>query len=469
MVGIKSCGVYVPLWRLDLGSTGRGWKGERAIANYDEDSLTMGVAAGRNCLRDIDRNTVDGLFFASSTFPYREKQTAVIASLALDLREDILTADFANSLRAGTAALRAAVDAVKAGTAKQILVIAADMRIPMPGSDFERELGDGAAAFLISGTGAKVAIEDSSSVADDIFDVWRTDEDKYVRSWEERFNMDEGYFRILPRAVSSLMEKNKLASQDLAKVVFNGPNGRRHQEMGKKLGFAPEQVQAAPFGSVGDTGAALSLMTLVGALDEAKLGSKVLLANYGNGADAFLLEVKEEIKNSPILQDYVASKMVLTDYIKYLSWRELVEMVTGRRRPPTPVPSATCLRRETAENYRLHGVKCKVCGMVQFPPQRVCYNCHAKDQFESYAFSDKKVKLNTYTEDYAAPNPDPPMVLAVIDFEGGGRMWAYLVEKGDKEIEIDMPLELTFRKVFTNEGIHNYYWKCTPVRLAKEG
>jgi len=469
MVGIKSCGVYVPFWRLDLGGARKGWRGEKAIANYDEDSLTMGVAAGRDCLRDIDRNTVDGLFFASSTFPYREKQTAVTASIALDLREDILTADFANSLRAGTTALRAAVDAIKAGTAQQIMVIASDMRIPMPGSDFERELGDGAAAFLISGTDAKVAIGESFSVADDIFDIWRSDEDKYLRSWEERFNMDAGYFRVLPRAVSSLMEKNKLACQDFGKVVFNAPNARRHQEMGKRLGFAPEQVQAPPFGSVGDTGAALSLMMLAAALDGAKPGSRVLLANYGNGADAFLLEVSEEVKNSPTLEDYIGSKMVLTDYIRYLNWRGLVEMVTGRRRPPTPSPSATCLWRETAENLRLHGVKCKACGMVQFPPQRVCYNCKTKDQMESYALSDKKAKLNTYTEDYATPNPDPPLVLAVIDFEGGGRMWAYLVEKGDTEIEFNMPLELTFRKVFTSEGIHNYYWKCTPVRFAKEG
>ena len=84
MVGIKSYGVHVPLWRLDLQSVQGGWQGERAIANFDEDSLTMGVAAGVNCLRHIDRNTVDGLFFASSTFPYREKQASVtVATVAV--------------------------------------------------------------------------------------------------------------------------------------------------------------------------------------------------------------------------------------------------------------------------------------------------------------------------------------------------------------------------------------------------
>jgi len=134
MVGIRSWGIYVPLWRLDLGCVRKGLKGERAVANFDEDSMTMGVAAAVNCLKQIDRGSVDGLFFASTTFPYKEKQASVIAATALDLSvNNLLTADFGNSLRAGTTALRAAFSAVEAGTAKQILVIASDMRIPMPG------------------------------------------------------------------------------------------------------------------------------------------------------------------------------------------------------------------------------------------------------------------------------------------------------------------------------------------------
>ncbi|MFC2065814.1 OB-fold domain-containing protein [Chloroflexota bacterium] len=469
MIGIKSYSVYVPLWRLDLGCVREGWRGERAIANFDEDSLTMGVAAGINCLQHIERKEIDGLFFASSTFPYKEKQNAVTAATALDLREDILTADFANSLRAGTTALKAAVDAVKAGSAKQIMVIAADMRLPTPGSDFEREFGDGAAAFLVSGTGAKVAIEDSSSVIDEIFDIWRNDEDKFVRSWEERFNVEEGYFRVLPKAISALLEKKNLTAKDFSKAVFNGPNARRHQEMGRKLGFAAEQLQAPMFGSVGDTGAASSLMMLAVSLEKAKAGDKLLLANYGNGADAFLLEVVKEIDANSTLQEYVDSKMVLKDYKRYLHWRGLLEMTTGRRRPPTPSPSVTCLWRETAQNIRLYGVKCKICGMVQYPPQRVCYNCHTKDEFEDYRLSDKRAILFTYTEDYATPNPDPPLALAVVDFEGGGRMWAYMVDRGEKEVQLGMPVEMTFRKLFTTEGIHNYYWKCMPVRFSEEG
>jgi len=231
------------------------------------------------------------------------------------------------------------------------------------------------------------------------------------------------------------------------------------------LGFDAAQVQDPMFGSLGDTGAAFSLMMLAGALEKAEPGDRMLLASYGNGANAFLLEGVKKCEENQSLKDYIEAKRVVKDYKAYLRWRELVEMTTGRRRPPTPTPSASAIWRERRQIIRLHGVKCRQCGTVQYPPQRVCVNCHAKDNFKSYRFSDKKAKLFTYTADYTTPTPNPPEVLAVINFEGGGRMWVYMTDSDESEIEIGMPLEMTFRRLFTMEGIHNYFWKCTPVRF----
>jgi len=464
MIGITSYGVYIPLWRLDLAAIGGG-RGERAIANFDEDSLTMGVAAGINCLGDMDRSTIDGLFFATTTSPYKEKQISTTAAAALDLREGILTADFANSLRAGTAAFRAAIDAVKAGSAKRIMVVAADMRLAMAGSEFERLFGNGAVALLIGTENVKVSIKDSHSISDEILDIWRTDEDRFVRSWEARFTMDEGYLRVLPIAVQALMEKNNLTPSDLDHAIFYAPDSRRHKEMAGKLGFAPTQVQEPMFGSLGDTGAAFALTLLAASFENVKPSDKMLLASYGNGADVFLLEVMGEFEEERGVKSFLESKRILKDYKTYLRWRELLEMVTGRRRPPIPTPSASVMWRERAQNIRLHGVKCKKCGMVQYPPQRICAGCHAKDQFESYRFSDKRAELFTYTTDYLTPTPDPPLVLAVVDFDGGGRIWVNITDKDEGELEIGMPLKMTFRRLFTADGIHDYFWKCAPVRF----
>jgi len=469
MVGLVSYGVYIPLWRLDLGILGSGLRGEKAIANFDEDSLTMGVATGMNCLSNIDRSTIDGLFFATTTSPYKEKQISVTAAVALDLRKDILTADFANSLRAGTTALRAAVDAIKAGAAKRVMVIAADTRLALPGSELEALVGDGAAAFIVGNEGVKVSITDIHSICDEILDVWRADSDKYVRSWEGRFTVDAGYLRVLPIAVSALMKRNNLTPKDFSKAVFYAPDARRHRDMARILGFDMAQVQDPLFGSLGDTGTAFSLMMLAASLEQTKPGGNILLANYSNGADAFLLEGLEEFDGKRGIKSYIRSKRVLKDYVSYLRWRELVEMVTGRRRPPTPMPSASAIWREVDQNIRLYGVKCKQCGTVQYPRQRVCVKCHSKDQFESYRFSDKKAELFTYGIDYVTPTPDPPLILAVINFEGGGRMWVYMTDKDQNEVKIGMLLEMTFRKLFTSEGIHNYFWKSMPVRIRKGG
>ncbi|NMC04429.1 MAG: hypothetical protein GYA24_04415 [Candidatus Lokiarchaeota archaeon] len=73
--------------------------GTKAVANSDEDSLTMAVEAGADCLKGIDEKTVDGVFFASTTSPFVEKTASSIIAKALDMREDILTMDVTNSLR----------------------------------------------------------------------------------------------------------------------------------------------------------------------------------------------------------------------------------------------------------------------------------------------------------------------------------------------------------------------------------
>ena len=205
MAGILSYGTYIPLWRLSRTMIEPGGKGEKVVAGYDEDSVTMGVAASLECLKGLNRQSVDGLYFASTTAPYKEKLAATIVATALDLRRDLLVADFANSLRAGTIALRAALDAVKAGTASQVLVVAADCRLGAPGSEWEQKCADGAAAVLIGGSGLISEAGYCFSVCDEILDVWRSQEDRFVRAWENRFVAAEGYVRVTRDAVTGLM------------------------------------------------------------------------------------------------------------------------------------------------------------------------------------------------------------------------------------------------------------------------
>ena len=87
MVGITSYGAYVPFFRLARADISKAWQGmpgmgEKAVANLDEDSITMAVAAGFDCLGDTDPKKLDGLYLATTTCPFMERNGAGIVASA---------------------------------------------------------------------------------------------------------------------------------------------------------------------------------------------------------------------------------------------------------------------------------------------------------------------------------------------------------------------------------------------------
>ncbi|RJP71658.1 MAG: hydroxymethylglutaryl-CoA synthase family protein [Candidatus Abyssobacteria bacterium SURF_17] len=472
MVGITSYGAYIPIWRLAREVISKEWgfpgaPGEKAVANFDEDSLTMGVAAALDCLNGFDRTSIDGAFFATTTSPFLERQAAVTMAAATDLRRDILTSDFSDSLRAGTQAMRAAADAVKAGTAKSVLVAAADTRMPPPRSQFEMLFGDAAAAVIIGDKDVAVEIQGFHTMYHEISDVWRANKDDFVKAWEDRFVIEEGFLRAFNEAVADCMKKYKCKPADFAKIVSYAPDYRWHTQLAKRLKIDESQLQDGLFGFVGLTGCAHPLLMLVGALESAKPGDKILLISYGNGIDIFILQVTEhieKIRSRKGLSGHLMPKRNMPDYATYAQWRGIVSAEAAARRPASAPPSSSALWRERDRILRLHGGKCKNCGTLQYPPQRVCTRCRGKDNFETVRFSDKKAKLFTYSLDYIAGSMDVPLAVCIVNFEGGGRMLCTMTDRDVSEIQVDMPLEMSFRRVNTIAGVPNYFWKCIPVR-----
>jgi len=467
MVGISKYGAYVPVYRMGKGTEAWTARGERAVTSFDEDSITMAVAAGMDCLGDADTNKIDALYFASTTSPYKEKLAATVVAKALALRPDAFTVDFAGSLRSGTAALKAAVDAVKAGSAKNILVTIADQRTPQPRSGEDETFGDGAAAFLVSATGVIATIDDVASVFEEIYDVWRIDGDVFPRTSEDRFIAEEGYFKATKAAATAVMARNKLSPKDFAQLIVYANTARRQTEMCKNLSF-DDKTQMAPafFGTVGDTGTALVPMMLAALLEKAKAGQKVLVVSYGQGSDAMIITAtKDGAKPAGThgMSGYMASKRLLPSYLTYLRWRNLVSVAPPAKRPPLKIPGMAALWREGNRNISLIGCKCKKCGTIQYPEERVCTQCQAQDQMEPYKMS-RKAHLFTHANDYLGPVPDSPMVLSVVDFDGGGRGMFMMTDRDINQIKIGMPLEMSFRRLHTVEGIHNYFWCAIPAR-----
>ncbi len=476
MIGVLSYGAYIPFHRISREEFSRAWggfamPGEKAVANYDEDSVTMAMEAAIDCLKGTDKGGVDALFFATTTAPYLEKLGSAILATALDLPPETRTIDFTGSLRVGTTALSCALDAVKAGSAKRVLIIAADTRLGAPAGDFEQSLGDGAAAILVGEGDVIAEIKGSYSISDEFSGVWRAEGDTFLRSWETRMVLDKGYSRVLPIALSGVMEKCKLTAADFTRAVYDAPTDvRRHARVATQLGFERDKIQDTMAMTVGNTGAAMATLMLAAALEEAKPGDKYLFGSYGNGADAFVLEITkaiEKLGERRGVKKHLEAKRMVKNYETYIRWRGLLTLEAARR-PGLGPTSISALFRNRKSILPLYGLKCTSCGTPQYEssPGRLCVVCQAKDQFEPYRFADKTAKVFTFTQDQLGASADPPTTIAVVDFDGGGRAAFSMTDRDPADVKVDMPVEMTFRKIFYDRerGIHNYYWKIRPIR-----
>ncbi len=469
MIGITAFGTYVPVYRLGRNEIARAWKtrdlgGERAVARHDEDSVTMAVAATLKCVERTPKG-VDGLFFASTTPPYREKQAATIVAAATDLPVNTRTSDITDSIRAGTIAMALAADAVKSGSHEEVIVVASDCRMGAGKSEFEQILGDGAAAVTVGKSDVIASIDGSLSAFSELIDTWRREGSAFTQAWERRFITSEGYTKTMQQVISGIMEEYNLTPKDFSKVIYNGPDRRSHASLARRLGFDLQtQVQDPMCHSIGDSGTAAVLMMLAFALDEASPGDVILLANYGDGADAFVLRVTEDIKLMQGERKAIASleEKIPINYETYLNWRDLVP-IEGPSHPEPRTPSIPCLWRERRSTLAFYGNKCQACGAIQYPPQRVCTKCQSKDRVEDYKLSDKKGQVFTYAIDQLSWGKERPVLVGVVDFEGGGRVMCEICDCGPDEISIGMPVEMCFRKCSPGADFQNYTWKARPA------
>ena len=472
MVGITSIGAYLPIYRLssdDIAATwgGRSNRGAKAVAGYDEDTVTMAVAAALDCMEGGGIEP-DGLSLATTTAPYREKQSVAIIASAVDLPQETRTADFTDSLRAGSIALKAAVDAVSAGSLDNAVVVAADCRLGAAKGMLEQSLGDGAAAVAVGSKGVIAEIEGTYSIFNDFTDYWRAEDDTYIRTTEQRFIDEVGYLPTMQEAISGLLKKYQLDINDFSRIVYYAADARQHAALARRMKLDKDKVQDSLYQAIGNTGTTAVLLMLADSIEKAKAGDRILFVSYGDGADAYCIKVTENIQKfqkKPFITDKLAGKIAI-NYGQYLTWKNLVdvEASTLPERPALSLPSRWRERRAIAA---LYGVKCRKCGTPQIHQLgqaiRVCVNCQARDNFEPYKFSDKKGKLFSYAIDQLQPTQNPPGVNGVIDFDEGGRIICELTDCEPDKVEVGMPVEMTFRKMFQSRGYYNYFWKAKPV------
>lgn len=478
--GILAFGAYIPRKRLQRSAiyAAHAWfapglagsaKGERAIGDWDEDSITMAVEAARDALTDMDRTTLGSLGLASTTLPFIDRLNSGIVKEALNLPDAVAALDMTGSQRAGTSSLIQALQAAAAG-GRPHLCLASEMRKARPASEAELVNGDGAAGLLV-GTGEPIArFLGSFSVTADFVDHYRAADMTFDYGWESRWIRDEGYINLAGNAIRDGLKKLEVAPGAIDRFLVPISARGVPDALAKKAGVKPEAVAAGLGQKMGDAGVAQPLLMLVAALEHARPGEKILLVGFGQGVDLLLFETTDALSRLPSrkgVKGALARGISDENYLRWLFHRGLLDLERGMRAEADDKQPATTLWRQRKAVFGLVGGRCTTSGTIQFPRTDISVspNNRAVHTQEDYPFAERKARIVTFTADNLTYSPNPPAYYGMIDFEGGGRMTVEFADIQGQEVEVGREMRMVFRIKSTDAIRHfnKYFWKAAPV------
>jgi len=470
--GILSAAGYVPYRRLERADIAAfmgagGGQGTRAVASHDEDTTTLGVEAAALALRSTEGRLPDTLVFATTQPAYLDKTNATAVAAALRLPADTGTYDFGGALRSGIGAL---LTALRGGG--NTLVVAADTRDGLPTSADEAAGGDAGGAVLVGDAPDLLAeVIGAASATDEFTDRWRAPAERTSTLWEERFG-ENRYLALGQDALGRAMKAAGIESGDIGRLAITGMHTRAVRGLVKKLKLGEGVVVDDLTSSVGQSGTAHPLLVLASmfeslAAEGAPAGTVCVALHLADGADAVVLRTTDALarwRPARTVAAQVANGGTIT-YAKFLAWRGQLQPEPPRRPQPARV-SSTAAHRSEGWKFGFVGSRDRSSGAIHMPPSRVSRQGGAVDDMEPTAMADAVGTVVTSTIDRLAYSPSPPIVFAVVDFDGGGRFPVELTDSDAEEIRAGSRVEMTFRRLFSADGIHNYFWKARPVRAG---
>src|SRR4051812_31525919 len=468
--GIISAGAYIPYRRLarsDIAGTfgSGGGKGTRAVAGYDEDTTTMAVEAARLARRSAPADTaISALWFATANPAYLDKNNASAIHAALHLDTPVAALDFGGALRSGVGALRAALDGNGC-----LMVIASDMRDGLPTSADESQGGDGAAALTVGSDADGPVIAEcvgAGSATEEFIERWRSPGSRRSRTWEERFG-EVKYAPLVEQAWNLALKSAELQTDQVNQLIVTGMHARAVRSVAGRLGASKAAAVDDLASSVGNTGTAQPALLLTSALESSEPGQVIALVVLADGAEVLLF------RTTPAIASYRPARSIATQvangaplsYGKFLSWRGAVTLEPPRRPEPDRI-SASVSGRTEEWKYAFVGSRDRDSGELHMPPTRVSRVGDAVDDMIAAPMSEIEGTIALFTIDRIAYSPSPPITFAVVDFDGGGRLPVELTDVEVADLAIGDRIEMTFRKLFTSDDIHNYFWKARPVRAG---
>lgn len=479
MAGILAYGAYIPRLRLQRSAIYQAnrWfapaleslaKGERAIANWDEDVITLSVEAARDCLAGRDRSEVRGMFLASTSFPFSDRQNSGIAKEALSLDDDISSLDVGSSQKAGTSALVQALHAAEAG-AGPILVAAAEKRRLRPASEGELVSGDGAACFLVGKDEGIARLIGSHHATVDFVDHFRPQDRPFDYSWEPRWVRHEGFDKLVAAAIAQSLERYSISGPAITHLIVGIQDPVLAVALARRNGIAPKALGDDLTDVLGHLGCAQPIALLAHALERANPGEKLMVVGFGQGVDVILLEATAAIARcipSRGVSGSLARGLREENYLKYLAFAGHLHLEQGKRAEFEQKPALSALYRNRKTVLGLIGGRCKRTGAIQIPRSEISVAAESAvaGTQEDYPLAERSARVLTFTADHLAYTPDPPCYYGMIEFDGGGRMATEFTDVSENSIRIGARVSMRFRIKAKDErtGFVQYFWKAVP-------
>jgi hydroxymethylglutaryl-CoA synthase len=345
MVGISSYGVYIPEFRLKTDDIAQIWGkkseniqkalgvGEKSIAYFDEDAVTLAYEAAINAIERIrlDPISIQSVLIGSESHPYAVNPTSTIVAEFLGIGNDYFASDMEFACKAATGGMILLVSMVKSGKIKTGLVVGSDCAQAKPHDILEYTASSASAAFIISEDKSKIIAEivDFASFTSDTPDFWRRDGVRFP-SHGGRFSGEPAYFAHVLASAKKILSQNSLSAQDFDYCVFHMPNGKFPREAAKRLGFSSKQQETSLIvDNIGNPYTASTFLGLSAVLDIAKKDQKILVVSYGSGAgsDAFILKVTENIEKFPRKENTVKNFIDKKTYISYVDYLKFTQKI----------------------------------------------------------------------------------------------------------------------------------------------
>jgi hydroxymethylglutaryl-CoA synthase len=461
---IARVGVYAPLLRLDrraaaqalkFSGLGRRGAGHRAVAGWDEDALTLAVEAARTA-----HGVPDAVVFASTSAPFFERLQATLLVDALGLAPETRARDVSGSRRCAVSALLDAL--IGSGST---LIASGERRAGRAGSAQHLWQGDAGAAALVEDEGA-ARLLGWASLSHDLVDVYASREHPEPYACEERFVRDTSVSEIFAPTIRRALAKAGIAAADIQHAAVHEPIPGLWRDIGPATGIAAPNHASDVATEFGDLGAAHGQFALALATARAKPGERILLAGFGSGCDALVLEMTAPMPGAESAEEALQRGLTFGDYLRFLSLNGALDLDWGVRSEFEQKAQATVIERYGRDMIGFVGGS-DAAGNVQFPKSRIPVrpDANGPEPMEDVRLAEDLARIVSVTADRLIFTPDPPFWFGLAQFDKGARVMMEFTDADSRGFSVGDRVRMRFRIKSRDRarGFRTYFWKAAPV------